>query len=128
MPGPALGLAGLRRGRKPGSPNKVTKMARDAAARIVDDPAYLEALHKAAIAREIDPAIERMLWEYRFGKVKDHIVVEEHDPTANDDATVSELVEELEGLADMAKGMNLARQVIDDAKLPMPSDESGDVH
>lgn len=55
----------------PGRPKgmAVHPSARELCQRIVEDPAYLQALHKAAISRELDPKIEQMLWCYAKGPV-----------------------------------------------------------
>jgi len=41
------------------------------AAEIIEDPRYLEKLKDRAFAGALPPAIEQMLWAYRFGKPMD---------------------------------------------------------
>jgi Family of unknown function (DUF5681) len=61
------GQSGNPRGRAPGTHNRVTREAREAAERLVDDPEYREALR----ARMIDGtagAMEALMWFYAKGK------------------------------------------------------------
>ena len=57
-----------RAGRPLGSKSKVTEEARAAASEIVDNPEYREKLFARALAGELPPAIEAMLWYYAKGK------------------------------------------------------------
>lgn len=77
-------------GRKKGTPNKVTKEAREAASRIVDDPEYRENLLLRAKAGRLAPAVETMLWHYAKGKPVERVEIE--DVTQLSDA---ELIDEL---------------------------------
>jgi|SRR5579862_1184383 len=54
-------------GRKKGTPNKVTLQAREAAAEIIDDPEYRANLKARAIAGDLAPGLEQMLWAHAKG-------------------------------------------------------------
>ena len=60
-------------GRQKGTPNKATLEVREACAAIVDDAAYQRNLLTRARAGDLPPAVECMLWHYRFGKPKERI-------------------------------------------------------
>lgn len=70
------GQSGNPNGRKAGIPNKVTVEAREAAAQMVDDPAYREALKARLIEGRCPPAVETMLWYYAKGKPKETLAIE----------------------------------------------------
>ena len=61
------GTSGNPRGRTPGTRNRVTIDARDAAARLVDDPAYRAELLKRMIDGTAG-ALEPLMWFYAKGK------------------------------------------------------------
>ena len=66
--------SGLKRGgpgRPKGVPNKATAQVKEFCASIVDDPAYQRGIHRRALAGTLPPAIEALLWHYRWGKPKD---------------------------------------------------------
>ena len=63
-------------GRKKGTPNKATLEVREACAAIVEDGAYQRHLLVRARAGELPPAVECMLWHYRFGKPKERLEVD----------------------------------------------------
>jgi hypothetical protein len=76
------GQSGNPRGRAPGTQNKVTREAREAAERLVDDPEYREALR----ARMIDGtagAMEPLMWFYAKGKPVEAVQQVEPYPHAN---------------------------------------------
>ena len=43
------------------------------ASRIVDDPAYFDALHARAVAGKLPPAVEVALWYYSKGKPRENV-------------------------------------------------------
>jgi hypothetical protein len=55
-------------GRRKGTPNKVTVEVREASALIVDDAIYRRHLLARARAGKLAPAMECLLWYYRYGK------------------------------------------------------------
>jgi hypothetical protein len=59
-------------GRKKGTKNKVRHEARDAARRILEDPAYVASLQARAQAGQLGP-MEPVLWHYAHGKPKDTV-------------------------------------------------------
>jgi hypothetical protein len=61
------GQSGNPRGRKPGTQRKITVEAREAAKRIVDDPAYREELRARMIGGTAG-AMEPLMWLYAKGK------------------------------------------------------------
>ena len=69
--------SGLKRGGSPGRPkgvpNKATTEAKEACARIVDDPVYREKLLSRALKGTLAPPVEVMLWHYAKGKPKETI-------------------------------------------------------
>jgi hypothetical protein len=72
-------LSGLRRGgpgRPKGVPNRATLEVREFSASIVDDPAYQQRVRERALAGELPPAIESLLWHYRWGKPKEDAHIE----------------------------------------------------
>jgi hypothetical protein len=60
-------------GRLPGSLNKTTVEAREACAKLVDDPKYRRRLGERLRAGELSPAVECMLWHYAKGKPKEEV-------------------------------------------------------
>jgi len=101
------GQSGNPRGRRPGTPNRVTVEVRAAAAEIVDSPEYRARLKAQAIAGELPPQIEAMLWHYAKGKPRDVLQLEATLATAGPDLSgesnaqlaerVKKLPAELEG-------------------------------
>ncbi len=69
------GQSGNPNGRKKGVKNKATIAAKEAASRIIDDPAYIKKLHERALAGRLPPAVETMLWHYSKGKPKEVLEV-----------------------------------------------------
>ena len=51
--------------------NKSTHEAREFCASVVDDPVYQANIRRRALAGELQPAIEQMLWYYAKGKPVD---------------------------------------------------------
>lgn len=74
---PSSRTHGLKRGGSPGrpkgTPNKATAEAKEAAARIVDDPVYQRNLLTRARAGNLAPAVEMMLWQYARGRPADQV-------------------------------------------------------
>jgi len=62
-------------GRIRGTPNKGTVEARQLCASIIDDPVYQERLTRRALAGELPPAIEALLWHYAKGKPREQLDV-----------------------------------------------------
>ena len=60
-------------GRRPGSLNKVTVEAKEFCASIVDDPQYQAKLRARALAGNLPPALEAMIWHYAKGKPKEQV-------------------------------------------------------
>jgi hypothetical protein len=60
-------------GRKKGSLNKATIEAREACAKLVDDPVYQATLRRRLLQGKLAPAMETMLWHYAKGKPKEHV-------------------------------------------------------
>ena len=79
-------------GRKKGTPNKATVEAKAACAAIVDDPVYRRKLKAAALARELPPVVETMLWHYAKGKPKERVEHSGHLELAN--------LESIKGMSD----------------------------
>ena len=97
------GQSGNPRGRAPGTRNKVTREAREAAERLVDDPEYREALR----IRMIDGtagAMEALLWFYAKGKPVERVEQVTRFPYAH--LTDEELRVQL---LDMAKSLTPAK-------------------
>jgi len=66
------GVSGNPNGKKRGTANRVTIEAREAAALIVDDPAYRESLRARVIAGQA-PHMEPLLWTYAKGRPVDRV-------------------------------------------------------
>jgi len=64
-------------GRLPGSLNKTTVEAREACAKLVDDPKYRRRLGERLRAGEMSPAVECMIWYYAKGRPKDDVESEQ---------------------------------------------------
>jgi ribosomal protein L29 len=80
------------------------KEAQDLATQVIDDKEYVQELRARAKNGELPPALETMLWHYRFGKPVDKIVVTEEDDLAA--MSSDELVKHLEELRRMAAALN----------------------
>jgi hypothetical protein len=63
-------------GRRKGTPNRATLEVKAACAAIVEDTAYRRKLLARARAGTLPPAVECMLWHYRFGKPKERVELE----------------------------------------------------
>jgi hypothetical protein len=61
-------------GRRKGVPNKATAEIRDAARRLIDDPAYVRSLRRRLIAGKA-AQMETLLHYYAYGKPKDTVDV-----------------------------------------------------
>lgn len=86
------GTSGNPNGRKAGTPNKATIEVREVCAAIVDDPAYVQKVKARALAGELPPAVETMLWYYRFGKPveRHHVALGDVDAFGALEAAVAE--------------------------------------
>lgn len=76
MPKNTSGLLKGGPGRKPGIPNKATVEAKEACAKLVDDPAYRAKLRERLLRGKLAPAVETMLWHYAHGKPKETVSLE----------------------------------------------------
>lgn len=110
-PNPAAHLMNNpNRGRPVGSLNKTTREAREAARRILDSPEY-----KASIMRRIGndtlpPAVEVMLWNYRYGKPKENVSVSFEEVEALAGATDEQLESRVHGLLQMVREVREAQK------------------
>ena len=71
---------GLRRGgpgRPKGVPNKATTEVKEFCASIVEDPKYQQAVRERALLGLLSPALESLLWHYRWGKPKEDVQVQQ---------------------------------------------------
>ena len=59
-------------GRTKGTPNRASVEARKLALRLVSDPDYVTSLERRLKEGKLSPAIEALLWQYAFGKPKEH--------------------------------------------------------
>ena len=64
-------------GRRAGTPNKATREIRDAARRLLEEPAYLRSV-RARLLEGKAPQLEVLLHHYAYGKPKD--IVEQTGP------------------------------------------------
>jgi hypothetical protein len=55
-------------GRAPGTPNHNTAEVRALARSLVGDPEYVEQFKERLLSGTLAPVLERMIWEYSFGK------------------------------------------------------------
>lgn len=62
-------------GRQRGTLNRATSEVKAAATAIVDDPAYRLKLRLRALAGDLPPALETMLWHYAKGKPVERLEV-----------------------------------------------------
>jgi len=76
---------------------ELTARAAELAATIVEDPQYLDQLLTRARAGTLPPAIEKMLWEYRYGRPMEMSKMKGKDVDPNGLAELS--LEELSELA-----------------------------
>jgi hypothetical protein len=101
----ARNISGLKRGgpgRPKGLPNKVTQEVQEAAAALVDDPAYRERLERDLRARKVAPAIEQMLWYYAKGKPKE--IIEHQGAIDVSGLTDADLIASVVGLVEQLDG------------------------
>ena len=108
------GTSGNALGKRPGTANRVTVEAREAATLIVDDPEYRAALKARVIAGQA-PHMEVMLWHYAKGKPVDR--VEQGGPGAFAVLSDAELRERLLAALD-AKSMGTAGRPLSALKSP----------
>ena len=87
--------------RKAGKMGKRTSEAKKLAAQILDNPAYIKSVEDRACAGTLAPAVECLLWHYRYGKPVNKVEVGEPG-----DFEMTELSDE-----DLAKrAMNIAER------------------
>jgi hypothetical protein len=99
-----------RRGRPPGSANKVDKYTKATVLEMIEDPEYLHKLRKRLILGKLRPAVECMLWYYAKGKPKEMV---EHSGNVSLQQELTQLsVEELRTRA-LAVASMLKQQVKD---------------
>jgi hypothetical protein len=65
-----------RAGRPKGARNKATEDVKALALGLVEDPSYRAKLQADLRRRQVNPAVEAMLWHYAYGKPKDTIALE----------------------------------------------------
>ena len=75
--------------------------AQEFAAKIIDDPAYRKTLRDRAGAGTLPPAIETLLWYYRFGKPVNRVEVGTPDSLDLTELTNKELHERAKQLAEV---------------------------
>jgi hypothetical protein len=56
-----------------------TSAAKAIAGEILDDPEYRKMFKLRAIAGDLPPAVETLLWHYRYGKPAEHVVLDHGD-------------------------------------------------
>lgn len=76
---------------------EMTMRAAELAAVIIEDPLYLDKLLTRAQEGTLPPAIEKMLWEYRFGRPQEMSKMKANDSNANGLSELS--LEELQEMA-----------------------------
>lgn len=76
---------------------EMTVRAAELAAVIIEDPIYLDKLLTRAKEGTLPPAIEKMLWEYRFGRPQEMSKMKSKDADANGLQELS--LEELQEMA-----------------------------
>jgi hypothetical protein len=102
-------------GRQKGSKNHATTEAKQAATNIVDDPLYRLKLRLRALAGELPPALETMLWHYSKGKPTERLEISTPGDFAK--LTDAELAEELIkalGTIERRSGVDRRAKVRDD--------------
>ena len=82
MPNPNL-KAGP--GRPKGLPNRATQEAKEFAASILDSPEYRASLERRVRAGTLAPAVEQLLYYYRYGKPKERVEMEVVSPLTGED-------------------------------------------
>lgn len=76
--------------------SRTQSAAKNIAAAIIDDEQYRSMLLLRARAGDLPPAMETMLWHYRFGKPAEHVILDLGDDLS--DKTTEELDAELDSL------------------------------
>jgi len=67
---------GKHGGRASGVPNKVTGQARELAIELVTDPTYLKKFKQRLLSGRINPALEKMAWEFAFGRPRQQLEID----------------------------------------------------
>lgn len=86
------------KGRPKGAKNKSTLEVAKIAGQLVDDPAYRKSLAQRLRDGKLPPAVETMLWHYRYGKPKETLKVEQDQPFRLEHAGTDELLARLQKL------------------------------
>ena len=72
-------IQGLRRGNSPGRPrgvkNKVTRDVRALCQGLIEDAGYRENFERRLRAGELAPVLERMVWEFAYGRPAQAVTV-----------------------------------------------------
>lgn len=92
-------------GRQKGSPNKRTTDALALAAKVIDNPEYQRTLLDRAHEHTLPPAMEVLLWHYRFGKPA--------EASRDDQAFMNDLLQVVLQHVDSSEGKRAIREVLD---------------
>jgi hypothetical protein len=90
-----------RGGRKPGTPNKISREARELARRLLSGPEYWNGL-KTRLAQGQAPRVELHLWELAYGKPRMEL---DEAPDGSDPTDLGQLLEGLREDSDMPRGV-----------------------
>jgi hypothetical protein len=91
-----------RGGRKPGTPNKISREARELARRLLSGPEYWNGL-KTRLAQGQAPRVELHLWELAYGKPR--MELDEAPDGSDPSPDLGQLLEGLREDSDMPRGV-----------------------